>query len=59
MISCRSSRDLDETRSSSPWMVAFTPLGPSSRMSLVIFLAWSWAMPSLTVDSMRYSLPEA
>jgi len=28
-------------------------------MSLVIFFAWSWAMPSFTEASIRYSLPEA
>ena len=38
-----------DTRSSSPWICALTPLGPSSRISLAIFLASSDAMPSLRV----------
>ena len=46
MSSCctawRSSRDLLVTRSSSPWIWVLTLLGPSSRMILVIFLAFSW-----------------
>ena len=46
MTACRSSRFLLETRSSSPWICALTPLGPSSRISLLIFLAFSELMPS-------------
>ena len=46
-MACRSSRFLEETRSSSPWICALTPLGPSSRISLEIFLASSELMPSL------------
>ena len=49
MTSWRSSRFLLVTRSWSPWICACTPLGPSSRMIFEIFLASSWAMPSLIV----------
>ena len=56
MTSCRSSRLFDCTRSSSPWICDLTVLGPSSRMILPIFLAFSWEMPSLSVEVMRYSL---
>ena len=49
MTAWRSSRFLLLTRISSPWIWALTPLGPSSRMSLVIFLAFSLAMPCLRV----------
>ena len=47
MTACRSSRFLELTRISSPWICALTPLGPSSRMILVIFLAFSLSMPCL------------
>ena len=40
---------LGGTRTSSPWIWVLTPLGPSSRMSLVIFLASSLEMPCLMV----------
>src|ERR1700728_3488745 len=59
MTSCRSSFFLDETRSSSPWTWARTPLGPSSRMILEIFLASSWEMPSFRSMWSLYSLPES
>jgi len=49
ITACRSSRFLEETRISSPWICALTPLGPSSRISLVIFLAFSLLMPCLMV----------
>src|SRR5579859_4091804 len=58
MTACRSSFFLAETRSSSPWTWARTPLGPSSLMILEIFLALSWVMPSLRATLIRYSLPE-
>ena len=57
MTSCRSSRFLELTRISSPWIWALTPLGPSSRMSLVTFLAFSLLMPCLRVPLIRYVLP--
>src|SRR5215475_13206902 len=57
MTACRSSFFLDDTRSSSPWTCARTPLGPSSRMILETFFAFSWEMPSFRVTAMRYSLP--
>ena len=39
------------TRSSSPWICALTDLGPSSRMILEIFLAFSLEMPcSIVAD---------
>ena len=43
---CRSSRLLLETRSSSPWICALTPFGPSSRISLDSFFAFSWVIPA-------------
>src|SRR5258707_690462 len=43
----RSSRFLELTRISSPWIWLLTPLGPSSRMILVIFLAFSLSRPAL------------
>ena len=46
ITACRSSRDLEDTRTSSPWIRALTPLGKDSRMALVIFLAFSWLRPS-------------
>ena len=49
MTDCRSSRDLEDTRSSSPWIWALTDLGPSSRISLATFLAFSVVMPSVVV----------
>ena len=49
---------MDETRSSSPWIWAFTPLGPSSRISLLIFLASSEEMPSLRVIPILLSVPD-
>src|SRR6202034_2394846 len=55
---CRSSRLLDETRSSSPCTWALTPFGPSSLMILETFLAFSWEMPSLIAIAIRYSLPD-
>ena len=55
----RSSFFFDETRSSSPWTWARTPLGPSSLMILETFFAFSWEMPSFRVIAMRYSLPDA
>ena len=58
-IDWRSSRDLLVTRSSSPWIWDLTVFGPSSRMILAIFLAFSWSMPSLRAISRRYSLPES
>src|SRR5579875_842124 len=58
MTACRSSFFLEDTRSSSPWTCARTPLGPSSRMILDTFLAFSWEMPSFRVTEMRYSLPD-
>src|SRR5499427_3964539 len=58
MTDCRSSFFLDETRSSSPCTWARTPFGPSSLMSLEIFLASSAEMPSLRPTPSRYSLPE-
>ncbi len=39
------------------WICDFTPLGPSSRMILPIFFAFSCEMPSFSVEVMRYSLP--
>src|SRR5580693_7513925 len=59
MTACRSSFFFDETRSSSPWTCARTPLGPSSLMILETFFAFSWVMPSLRTIEMRYSLPDA
>src|SRR5215469_11668436 len=59
MTVCRSSFFFDETRSSSPWTCARTPLGPSSLMILETFFAFSWVMPSLRATEMRYSLPDA
>src|SRR6185312_9528773 len=59
MTDCRSSFFLDETRSSSPCTWARTPFGPSSLMSLEIFLASSAEMPSLRPTPSRYSLPES
>src|ERR1700761_293478 len=59
MTVCRSSFFFDETRSSSPWTCARTPLGPSSLMILETFFAFSWVMPSLRAIEMRYSLPDA
>src|SRR5215469_8029600 len=50
---------LDETLSSSPWIWARTPFGPSSRMIFEIFLESSCEMPSLSPTARRYSLPEA
>ena len=47
IVACRSSRLLDCTRSSSPWICAFTLLGPSSRMILATFFASSEEMPFL------------
>src|SRR5690242_12100539 len=58
MTDCRSSFFLDETRSSSPCTWARTPFGPSSLMSLEIFLASSAEMPSLRPTPSRYSLPD-
>src|SRR2546430_2386218 len=58
MTDCRSSFFLDETRSSSPCTWARTPFGPTSLMSLEIFLASSEEMPSLRPTPSRYSLPE-
>ncbi|CPU64588.1 Uncharacterised protein [Mycobacteroides abscessus] len=55
----RSSRDLLVTRTSSPVIWVFTALGPSSRMILVIFFAFSLDRPSLRVATRRYSLPDA
>ena len=49
----------DVTRSSSPWIWALTPFGPSSRMILATFLAFSWEMPCLIVASILYSLPDS
>ena len=49
MTACRSSRFLLVTRISSPWIWVLTVLGPSSRISLVIFLAFSLLMPCLRV----------
>src|SRR5580693_6229957 len=59
MTACRSSFFFEETRSSSPWTCARTPLGPSSLMILETFFAFSWVMPSLRTIEMRYSLPDA
>ena len=53
--SCRSSRLFDCTRSSSPWICDLTDFGPSSRMILPIFFAFSCEMPSLSVETMRNS----
>ncbi len=58
MTACRSSRFLPETRSWSPWIWAWTPRGPSSRIFLAIFLASSWPMPCLSVLAMTYCLPD-
>ena len=58
-MSCSSSFFLDETRSSSPWICARTPLGPSSLMIFEIFFASSCEMPSLRLVSRRYSLPDS
>src|SRR5215213_10310466 len=58
MTACRSSRLLAETRISSPVIWVLTPLGPSSRTILPIFLATSWLRPSLSVATRRYSLPD-
>ena len=46
MTACRSSLDLELTRTSSPWICAFTPLGPWSLIILVICFAMSWFSPS-------------
>ena len=46
------------TRSSSPWICAFMPLGPSSRMNLAIFLALA-AQALLDRASTLYTLPDA
>src|SRR5271165_6963385 len=59
MTACRSSFFFADTRSSSPWTCARTPLGPSSLMILETFLAFSWEMPSFKVIEMRYSLPDS
>ena len=59
MTACRSSFFFELTRSSSPWIWALTPLGPSSRMILAIFLAFSWVMPSFSVTQSLYSLPDS
>src|SRR3954452_9417230 len=45
-------------RSSSPWICALTPLGPSSRISLPIFFASSELMPSLSVIEILLSRPD-
>ena len=58
MTSCRWSRDLLDTRNSSPWTWALTPLGPSSRMIFAIFLAFSWLRPDWKVPLILYSLPD-
>src|SRR5215218_6374552 len=55
---CRSSRFLPLTRSWSPWIWAWTPLGPSSRMSLAICLALSDSIPCLMRAEILYDLPE-
>ena len=47
-----------ETRSSSPWICAFTPLGPSSRISLEIFLASSEVIPSLRAIAILETWPD-
>ncbi|CUR54537.1 hypothetical protein NOCA2170109 [metagenome] len=54
----RSSRFFDDTRSSSPWICALTPLGPSSRISLLIFLASSEEMPSLRAMEILLTWPD-
>lgn len=59
MTACRSSRFLLVTRTSSPWIWVLTFLGPASRMSLVIFLAFSLLMPCLRAPVTLYVLPEA
>src|SRR6478752_8258390 len=59
MTVCRSSRDFDVTRTSSPVICVLTALGASSRMILVIFFAFSLDSPSLRVAARRYSLPDA
>src|SRR5580700_5331225 len=58
ITACRSSFFFEDTRSSSPWTWARTPLGPSSLISLEIFLASSCEMPSLRLTPRRNSLPE-
>ena len=47
-----------ETRSSSPWIWAFTLLAAESRISLEIFFAFSWLMPFVTVTVIFASLPD-
>src|SRR6516164_1159045 len=59
MTAWRSSFFFEETRTSSPWTWARTPLGPSSLMILETFFAFSWEMPSFRLIAMRYSLPDA
>src|SRR5690606_22576029 len=58
ITACRSSFFLLETRSWSPWICACTPLGPSSRIFLLIFLATSWEMPCTILPVTLNTLPE-
>src|SRR2546421_12395296 len=58
MTACRSSRFLLVTRSWSPWICACTPLGPSSRIFLLIALALSESIPWMILQSIRYVLPD-
>ena len=51
MTACRSSFFLPVTRSWSPWICAWTPLGPSSRIFLLISLALSASMPWTILQS--------
>ena len=46
------------TRSWSPWICAWTPLGPSSRIFLLIALALSESMPWITLQSILKILPD-
>ena len=50
---------MEPTRSSSPWIWALTAFGPSSRMILLTFLAFSWEMPSSIDATSWYSLPDS
>src|SRR4051794_18587123 len=58
MTACRSSRFLPVTRSWSPWIWAWTPFGPSSRIFLLIALAFSDSIPWMILQSIRYVLPD-
>src|SRR6266704_186939 len=55
---CRSSFFLPLTRSWSPWICAWTPRGPSSRIFLLIALALSESMPWMILHSIRFTLPD-